>query len=234
MAALLRLPLFVLIAALTGLSMLLPAAYASVNNNDEMARTFLYSGLLVLVVAGLIGLATAANPPRARSRDALLTMLTVYAGMPLVMALPFAESMPDTGLFNAWWEMTSALTTTGASLYSADLLPMPLHLWRAMAGWMGGFFILAAATAIPGSAFARAFFLRTREPSRSASSNAAAMPNAKRMEMPRKRRFPKDQPAHRSAQTVFTYHCQTMPRSNRPAKRGCRHSARPKPTAATQ
>ena len=49
MAALLRLPLFVLIAALTGLSMLLPAAYASVHNNDEMARTFLYSGLLVLV-----------------------------------------------------------------------------------------------------------------------------------------------------------------------------------------
>ncbi|MDQ1899283.1 potassium transporter TrkG [Paracoccus sp. WLY502] len=148
MPALLRLPLFVLIAALTGLSMLLPAVYASVSDNDEMARTFLYSGLLVLVGAGLIGLATAANPPQARPRDALLTMLTVYAGMPLVMALPFAQSMPDTGLFNAWWEMTSALTTTGASLYSADLLPAPLHLWRAMAGWMGGFFILAAATAI--------------------------------------------------------------------------------------
>ena len=148
MNALLRLPLFVLLAAMIGASMMLPAAYASVNNNDELARIFLYSGLLVLVMAGLIGLATSANPHQARPRDALLTMLAAYAGMPLIMAVPFAEAMPDTGLFNAWWEMTSALTTTGASLYSADLLPMPLHLWRAMAGWMGGFFILAAATAI--------------------------------------------------------------------------------------
>lgn len=148
MNALLRLPLFVLLAAMIGASMMLPAAYASVNNNDELARIFLYSGLLVLVMAGLIGLATSANPHQARPRDALLTMLAAYAGMPLIMAVPFAEAMPDTGLFNAWWEMTSALTTTGASLYSADLLPMPLHLWRAMAGWMGGFFILVAATAI--------------------------------------------------------------------------------------
>ncbi|WEF23010.1 potassium transporter TrkG [Paracoccus sp. S3-43] len=148
MAVLLRLPLFVLLAAMTGLAMMLPAAYASVHDSDELARIFFYSGLLVLVVAGLIGLATAANPRRTRPRDTLLIMLAVYAGMPLIMALPFSEAMPDTGLFNAWWEMTSALTTTGASLYSADLLPMPLHLWRAMAGWMGGFFILAAATAI--------------------------------------------------------------------------------------
>lgn len=148
MTVLLRLPLFVLLAAITGLSMLVPAAYASVNNNDELARNFFYSGLLVLVGAGMIGLATSADPRPPRPRDTLLAMLAVFGGMPLVMALPFAESMPDTGLFNAWWEMTSALTTTGASLYSADLLPMPLHLWRAMAGWMGGFFILTAATAI--------------------------------------------------------------------------------------
>ncbi|MFN4102601.1 MAG: TrkH family potassium uptake protein, partial [Pararhodobacter sp.] len=75
-------------------------------------------------------------------------MLAVFVGLPLLLALPFAESLPDTGWFNAWWEMVSALTTTGASLYSADLLPAPLHLWRALVGWMGGFFILVAAVAI--------------------------------------------------------------------------------------
>ncbi|WP_207102165.1 TrkH family potassium uptake protein [Paracoccus shandongensis] len=148
MTMLLRLPLFVILAAMTGLAMMVPAGYASVSDHEDLARNFFYSGLLVLVGAGLVGLATAANPHQVRARDTLLAMLAVFGGMPLVMALPFAESMPDTGLFNAWWEMTSALTTTGASLYSADLLPLPLHLWRAMAGWMGGFFILAAATAI--------------------------------------------------------------------------------------
>ncbi|MCZ0961249.1 potassium transporter TrkG [Paracoccus benzoatiresistens] len=148
MAVLLRLPLFVLLAAMTGLSMMLPAAYASVSDQEELARNFFYWGLLVLVGAALVGLATGANPRPPRPRDTLLAMLAVYGGMPLVMALPFAESMPDTGLFNAWWEMTSSLTTTGASLYSADLLPAPLHLWRSMVGWMGGLFILVAATAI--------------------------------------------------------------------------------------
>lgn len=148
MSLFLRLPLFVVLAGIAGLAMLLPAAYASVSDENQLARNFLYSGLLVLIGAGLIGLATWSNARVPTPRDTVLTMLAAFAGLPLVLAVPFAESMPDTGLFNAWWEMTSALTTTGASLYSADLLPMPLHLWRAMAGWMGGFFILSAATAL--------------------------------------------------------------------------------------
>ena len=68
MNALLRLPLFVLLAAMIGASMMLPAAYASVNNNDELARIFLYSGLLVLVMAGLIGLALDVFSPNAMGR----------------------------------------------------------------------------------------------------------------------------------------------------------------------
>nr|WP_252733550.1 potassium transporter TrkG [Paracoccus marinaquae] len=128
--------------------MLVPAAYASVTDHDDIARKFLYSSLLVLILSGMIGLATMANPQGLRSRDTLLNMLASFGLLPLVLALPFAESLPDTGLFNAWWEMVSSLTTTGASLYSADLLPAPLHLWRALVGWMGGLFMLVAAIAI--------------------------------------------------------------------------------------
>lgn len=117
-------------------------------DHDAIARTFLYAALLILIVGGLIGLATHANPRPQKSRETLLTMLGVFGLLPVLMAFPFAESLPDTGYVNAWWEMVSSLTTTGASLYSADLLPEPLHLWRAMVGWMGGFFILVAAVAI--------------------------------------------------------------------------------------
>lgn len=145
---LIRLPLLVTVAACLGLSMLVPAAYASITEYEDIARHFLYSCLLILVLAGLIGLATSSNQRADRPRDTLLTMIGVLLLMPLLAALPFSESLPDTGYFNAWWEMLSSLTTTGASLYSADLLPMPLHLWRAMMGWMGGLFMLAAAIAI--------------------------------------------------------------------------------------
>ncbi|ODT59091.1 MULTISPECIES: potassium transporter TrkG [Paracoccus] len=143
-----RVPLLVLLAGLVALMMMGPAAYASVTGHAFIARNFFYAGLLILVFCGLIGLATQANPRPQRSRETLLMMMGVYGILPLLLALPFAESQPDTGFFNAWWEMVSSLTTTGASLYSADLLPMPLHLWRAMVGWMGGFFVLVAAVAI--------------------------------------------------------------------------------------
>lgn len=148
MSVLLRLPLLVLLTMVAGVAMLLPAAYASITDHHAIARNFLYSGLLTLVLTGLIGLATAANPRRRQARDTLLTMLAVVTLIPLLLAVPFAESLPDTGLLNAWWEMVSSLTTTGATLYSADLLPMPLHLWRSLVGWMGGLFILVAAIAI--------------------------------------------------------------------------------------
>ena len=118
-----RLPLLVLLSGIVALTMLVPASFASVRNEDVIARTFFYAALFILTFCGLIGLATHANPRPQRSRETLLTMLGVFGFLPLLMALPFAESLPDTGYFNAWWEMVSSLTTTGASLYSADLLP---------------------------------------------------------------------------------------------------------------
>lgn len=148
MSALLRLPLLILLAILAALAMLIPAAYASAINQDAIARNFFYAAILCLVVLGLIGLATAGNASVAKARETLLTCVTVMGVLPVMLALPFAQSLPDTGLFNAWWEMVSSLTTTGASLYSADLLPAPLHLWRALVGWMGGLFMLVAAIAV--------------------------------------------------------------------------------------
>ncbi|PHQ70736.1 MAG: cation transporter [Paracoccus sp.] len=148
MSPLLRQPLLIQLTVVSAMAMLVPAAYASVVNEDAIARSFLYSALLALILSGLIGLATIANPQPARARNTLLSMLASMVVLPLILAVPFAESLPDTGFFNAWWEMVSSLTTTGASLYSADLLPLPLHLWRAMVGWMGGFFMLVAAVAI--------------------------------------------------------------------------------------
>ncbi|WP_325168769.1 TrkH family potassium uptake protein [Paracoccus caeni] len=148
MTVLLRLPLLVLVSIITALSMLIPAAFASITNHEEIARNFFYCCLLVLIVSGMIGLATWSRKRRRNAPEALLNLVIVFTCLPLIMAIPFAESLPDTGFFNAWWEMLSSLTTTGASLYSADLLPEPLHLWRALVGWMGGFFVLVTAVAI--------------------------------------------------------------------------------------
>ena len=45
--------------------------------------------------------------------------------------------------------MLSCLTTTGATLFDRpQLISEPLHLWRALVGWMGGLVVLVTAFAI--------------------------------------------------------------------------------------
>ena len=148
MAFLARLPILLQLSIIAALAMLIPAIYASSIDEHAIARNFFYWCNLTLVVTGMIGLAGAANRRRQQARRDLVSCVAILTVLPLVLAMPFAESLPDTGIFNAWWEMVSSLTTTGASLYSADLLPMPLHLWRALVGWLGGLFMLVAAVAI--------------------------------------------------------------------------------------
>lgn len=143
-----HLPLILPVAAIGALAMMVPAAFASVTDHDDIARNFFYAGLLSLIFIAMIALAVSANRITMSARANLMTMIAVMGALPLMLAVPFAESLPDTGLFNAWWEMVSSLTTTGATLYSADLLPAPLHLWRSIVGWLGGLFILVAAVAI--------------------------------------------------------------------------------------
>lgn len=143
-----RLPVLVIAGLAVALAMLIPAAHAEAIGDRRIAAIFAGSAAGALVLGAMLALATTATPASAPSRGVLGTLLGVYAGLPLVCALPFALVMPDTGLFNAWWEMLSCLTTTGATLYAADLVAPTLHLWRGLVGWLGGLFILVAAISL--------------------------------------------------------------------------------------
>lgn len=153
MGGLLRqIPLMVILFGIGCLAMFVPAIHAAVLRDHAVARAFLYSGGLGLIVAVLAGLA-AMGPPAApgtaaQARSHLLTMLGALTVLPLWLAVPFNESVRDTGLFNSWWEMVSAFTTTGATLYPPARLSPSLHLWRAEVGWLGGFFMLVTAISI--------------------------------------------------------------------------------------
>ncbi|WP_347309770.1 TrkH family potassium uptake protein [Defluviimonas sp. SAOS-178_SWC] len=148
MRRLLDLPFMVILMGIGALAMLLPAVHALTVSDHAVARAFFYSGMLFLMLSALLGIATAANRSGNPSRSHLLTLLGTFTVLPLMLAVPFAEAVPDTTLYNAWWEMVSSLTTTGASLFEPGRLPPSVHLWRALTGWMGGFFVLVTAVAI--------------------------------------------------------------------------------------
>jgi trk system potassium uptake protein TrkH len=143
-----ELPLLVVLLGFCGLIALVPALFALGVNDHEHARDFLYSALILLVITVMLGIATAAYSPRDPARSHLAALVLAYAVLPFALALPLAEALPDTTLMNAWFEMVSSVTTTGATVYQPDRLADSVHLWRATVGWFGGFLTLLAAYAI--------------------------------------------------------------------------------------
>ena len=144
-----QVPLLVLLMALAGAAMLLPAGHAAILQDHALARAFLYSALMVAVVCGMLAFATAGRRVRVTARSQLATVVAAYLVLPPLLALPL---LPQEGgglrFGDAWFEMLSAFTTTGATLYAPDDLAPTVHLWRALIGWAGGFYTLVVALAV--------------------------------------------------------------------------------------
>ena len=142
------LPLFLQLLGLVGLSMLVPAGHALTIENFHEMRSFFYAGVLTLVLVSLIGIAMSNRAHNRSGLRQLLALLGAFTVLPLAMAVPFFEALRTTSFLNAYVEMVSSFTTTGATLFPAERLSSTLHLWRAMVGWMGGLLMWIAAAAI--------------------------------------------------------------------------------------
>lgn len=143
------LPLIVILMGIAGLAAFVPGLHAFALRDHAVGRAFLYSGAIMLFLTVMLGIVTQGQPSRQRMRGPLIALLTSYLVLPLWLALPFLGAVPGTTLREGWFEMVSAFTTTGTTLWPATApLPPSVHLWRAMVGWGGGAFILIAAAAI--------------------------------------------------------------------------------------
>ncbi len=144
-----RLPLFLLIWGIVAMSMWLPAIYALVLDDHDTSRSFFYSSVLGLFLASTIALASSNRVPRRGTLGQLAVLLGCFTILPIFLAIPFHDALGNTTFLNAYFDMVSALTTTGADLFpNPDRLTAPLHLWRALVGWMGGLLMWISAAAI--------------------------------------------------------------------------------------
>lgn len=143
------LPVLVILSGIAGIFMLLPAMHAAAIDDSKTARAFFYAAIVVLLLTGLVAIATANFRAVGVARSHLVTLIAAYGVLPVIFAVPVMQAVPDTSFVNAWFEMVSCFTTTGATLYDvAGRLPQSVHFWRALVGWLGGFFVLVAALAI--------------------------------------------------------------------------------------
>lgn len=149
MQRLVDLPLLVLLIGVAGLAMLVPAAHAFLTGDGAAAASFALYALIVLVLFALLGLATQQYDPGNRARSHMLSLIGAYLALPPLLAMPVAGLVPELGLTGAWFEMVSAFTTTGATMIEIpEQVGRAVHLWRALVGWLGGFFVLLVVIAV--------------------------------------------------------------------------------------
>jgi len=147
-ARLAELPFLVVLLAFGGALAFVPAVHGLALADYAVARDFFYSALVLLIVTAMLALATAAYRPRDPAQSLLASLIGAYLVLPLALSLPWWQSLPDTTFVNAWFEMNSSFTTTGATVYDPARLSETMHLWRAIVAWYGGFLTLLAAHAI--------------------------------------------------------------------------------------
>jgi len=144
-----RLPFFVILMGLGSVAMIVPAAHAAIMEDFGTMRVFFYGFILFSILTLMIGLATAGYAPRSIARSQLIGLLAAFTALPVMFAIPFYEAVGNTTFLNAWFEMVSSFTTTGATVYdTAARLTPSLHLWRGLVGWMGGLLVWVTAVSI--------------------------------------------------------------------------------------
>ena len=144
-----RLPLFLLIWSIASLAMWIPALHALILNDHPTSQAFLYTGILGLFLVALMGLSLGNRVPRYGMPGQLLSLLATFVVLPLFLAIPVQDALGNTSFLNAYFDMVSAVTTTGADIYQdPGRLPPSVHLWRAMVAWMGGLLMWISASAV--------------------------------------------------------------------------------------
>ncbi|THH38735.1 TrkH family potassium uptake protein [Aliishimia ponticola] len=144
-----ELPIFLLAFGIAAISMLVPALHGLILEDFIAARMFFYASILGTILFALIGIALSGREPATGPLGPLLSLFSIMVILPVGLAVPFFEALRTTAFFNAYLEMVSAITTTGAPVFDDPTrLSDTLHLWRAQVAWMGGFVMWVAAVAI--------------------------------------------------------------------------------------
>ena len=144
-----RVPFFVVLMGIGSIAMIGPSAFGLSLGDYTTMRVFFYGFILFGTLTIVMALATAGREPKSLARSQLLSLLAAFTVLPIMLAVPFYEAVETTTFLNAWFEMVSSLTTTGATLYdNAGRLTPALHLWRSIVGWLGGLLIWVAAISI--------------------------------------------------------------------------------------
>ena len=133
------------------------------------AMAFLESFGITMAVAGLLALLSKGAPKLFSARDGLVCVSLSWIVMSLLGCLPFFLSREIPNYIDAFFEIVSGFTTTGASVVSdVEGLSKGILYWRSFSHWLGGMGVLVFLLAIaPGDGQGKGFtmhLLRAESP----------------------------------------------------------------------
>lgn len=132
-----------------GFCELIPIIVALLSNETSLILPFFVSSLFTIFAGGALYISFQSPQDRATRHEIILLMVVVWFGIPLFASLPFMITGFLTKFTDAYFEATSALTTTGASLaINLDLIPTTILFWRSLLQWIGGIMVFVMAIAI--------------------------------------------------------------------------------------
>ena len=117
---------------------------------DDGATLAFYQGTAISLLTGYLLFFVTKNAPKKISQQASFLLVTLCWSLASVFCtLPLMLQLPDFKFVDAYFEVISALTTTGATTLSGlDYLPMAVNLWRHELTWFGGIGIIVFAVAV--------------------------------------------------------------------------------------
>ena len=131
---------------------MLPALCISLYCGDSMAiRGFLLTIVLIAVLAAAMYLICRGAPSVFRAREGLVCVGISWIVLSAVGCLPFYISREIPRYVDAFFEMVSGFTTTGASILSdVEALSKGILYWRSFSHWVGGMGVLVFLLAFTG------------------------------------------------------------------------------------
>ncbi|MDE2117560.1 MAG: TrkH family potassium uptake protein [Betaproteobacteria bacterium] len=122
---------------------------ASLVYNDGTLIDFALAMVWTFVAGVLMWLLTRRYKGELSIRHGYLLVVAMWTAMPAVATLPLLLVIDGLSFTDAYFETTSGLTTTGATVLTGlDNLPPAINIWRHELNWVGGMGIIVLAVAI--------------------------------------------------------------------------------------
>jgi trk system potassium uptake protein TrkH len=133
-----------------GFSALMATCLLTSLANDDGATLAFFQGTSITLLCGFLIFFVTKDVPQKISQQAGFLLVTLCWSLASVFCtLPLLLSLPELKFIDAYFEVISALTTTGATVLSdLDHLPMSVNLWRHELTWFGGIGIIVFAVAV--------------------------------------------------------------------------------------